>query len=60
LTTSAAKSLAKRAGYGSVEDFKRKYATGSPAHWDLFKDKSTGYIWLGNKSQTVFTNTGIK
>jgi len=61
LSTNAAKSLATREGYKNVEALKDKFKTsGKAAHWDIFRDKSTGDVWLGNKNQTVFINTGIK
>lgn len=59
LSKSFAKQLAKKYGYSSVELLKADFVTGSVAHWDPVKNTATGIIWLVNKTNNVFRNTGL-
>ncbi|MEE1328621.1 MAG: polymorphic toxin-type HINT domain-containing protein, partial [Oscillospiraceae bacterium] len=39
--------------------FKAEFVGKNVAHWDIFKDTANdSLLWLGNKAQTVWQNTG--
>ena len=42
-----------------VHAFKKEFVGNSVARWDIYKDKANdSVLWLGNKTQTVWQNTG--